>query len=66
MEPPKGTPEFDSYKGYAYLHLAILFLRNERAHSLVKDTNINLALHFITLASLAYILIYNPKIQSPA
>lgn len=57
MEPLKGTPEYDSYKGYAYLHLAIQFLRNEQAHSLAKDIDRNLALHFITLASLAYTLI---------
>lgn len=65
-QPAKGTPESDSYKGYAYIHLAIQFLRNEQAHSLAKDIDRNLALHFITLASVAYILIYNPKIQSPA
>lgn len=62
----KGTPKYDSYKGYAYLHLAIQFLRNEQAHSLAKEIDRNLAYHFITLASLAYMLIYNPKIQSPA
>lgn len=57
QEPRKGTPEYDSYKGYAYIHLAIQFLRNEQAHSLAKDIDRNLALHFITLASLAYTLI---------
>ncbi len=56
-QPAKGTPEYDSYKGYAYIHLAIQFLRNEQAHSLAKDIDRNLALHFITLASLAYTLI---------
>lgn len=55
--PQKGTPEYDSYKGYAYLQLAIQFLRNEQAHSLSKRLDRNLALHFITLASLAYTLI---------
>lgn len=56
-QPAKGTPESDSYKGYAYIHLAIQFLRNEQAHSLAKDIDRNLALYFITLASLAYTLI---------
>ena len=53
----KGAPKYDSYKGYASLHLAIQFLRNEQAHSLGKEIDRNLAYHFITLASLAYMLI---------
>lgn len=55
--PQKGTPEYNSYKGYAYVQLTIQFLRNEQAHSLSKRLDRNLALHFITLASLAYTLI---------
>lgn len=55
--PEKGTPEYDLYKGYAYIQLAIQFLRNEKAHSLSKKVDRNMALHFITLASLAYTLI---------
>lgn len=55
--PEKGTPKYDFYKGYAYLHLAIQFLRNEQAHSLSKEIDRNLACHFITLTSLAYTLI---------
>lgn len=56
-EAQQGTPAHDSHRGYAYLHLAIQFLRNERAHSLSKEIDRNIALHFITLASLAYTLI---------
>ncbi len=58
----KGTPKYNSYKGYAYLHLAIQFLRNEQAHSLAKEIDRNLACHFITLASLAYMLITDKNI----
>lgn len=56
-EPLKGTPLYDSYRGYAYIYLAIQFLRNEQAHSLSKKIDRHFALHFITLASLAYTLI---------
>ncbi|WP_432634522.1 TIGR02391 family protein [Candidatus Avelusimicrobium sp.] len=56
-EPLKGTPLYDSYRGYAHIYLAIQFLRNEQAHSLSKKIDRHLALHFITLASLAYTLI---------
>lgn len=56
-DAPKGTPLYDSYRGYAYIHLAIQFLRNEQVHSLSKKIDRNQAIHFITLASLAYTLI---------
>lgn len=59
--PQKGSPEYDSHKGYAYIQLAIQFLRNEQAHSLSKSLDRNLALHFITLASLAYTRISQQK-----
>ncbi len=52
-----GTPEGDFFRGVGYLNLAIQFLRNEKSHDLAKPLDKNLALHYITLASLTYNLI---------
>lgn len=51
------TPESDFYRGVGYLNLAIQFLRNEKSHTLATTLDKNLALHYISLASLAYDLI---------
>lgn len=53
----KGTPQYDFYRGCAYIHLAIQFLRNEKAHCSAIDMDKNLAIHYLALASLAYDLI---------
>ena len=52
-----GTPESDFFRGIGYIHLAIQFLRNEKAHSLASNLDRNLAGHYLSLASLAYDLI---------
>jgi uncharacterized protein (TIGR02391 family) len=51
------SPEEDFFRGVGYLNLAIQFLRNEKSHSLATTLDKNLALHYISLASLAYDLI---------
>lgn len=53
----KGTPESDFFRGVGYLNLAIQFLRNEKSHTLATTLDKNLAIHYISLASLAYDLI---------
>lgn len=57
----KGTPanpaEADFFRGVGYLHLGVQFLRNEKAHTLATFVEPNLAIHYISLASLAYDLI---------
>lgn len=52
-----GTPKSDFFRGIGYIHLAVQFLRNEKAHSLADDLDKNLAIHYLSLASLAYDLI---------
>jgi uncharacterized protein (TIGR02391 family) len=52
-----GSPEADFFRGIGYLNLTIQFLRNEKAHSLATTVDKNLALHYVSLASLAYDLI---------
>lgn len=49
--------EADFFRGIGYLHLGVQFLRNEKAHSLATFVEPNLAIHYISLASLAYDLI---------
>ena len=52
------TPaEADFFRGVGYLHLGVQFLRNEKAHTLATFVEPNLAVHYISLASLAYDLI---------
>lgn len=55
------TPESDFCRGVGYLNLAVQFLRNEKAHSLAKDLDKNLAIHYLSLASLSYDLISRGK-----
>ena len=52
-----GSPKYDFFRGVGYLHLAVQFLRNEKAHMLAHDLDKNLALHYLSLASLSYDLI---------
>jgi len=59
---PKDAAKRDFFEGVKFLHMAIQFLRNEKAHTPAQDINKNLAIHYIALASLAYDLI-NRKYQ---
>lgn len=54
---PTDDIEKDFFEGTKFLHMAIQFLRNEKAHTPANDLNKNLAIHYIVLASLAYDLI---------
>ena len=49
--------EKDFFEGVKFLHMAIQFLRNEKAHTPATELDKNLAVHYIALASLAYDLI---------
>lgn len=49
--------EKDFFDGVKFLHMSIQFLRNEKAHTPARDLDKNLAIHYISLASLAYDLI---------
>lgn len=49
--------EKDFFEGVKFLHMAIQFLRNEKAHTPARDLDKNLAIHYIALASLAYDMI---------
>lgn len=54
---PADDAEKDFFEGVKFLHMAIQFLRNEKAHTPAGDLDKNLAIHYIALASLAYDLI---------
>jgi uncharacterized protein (TIGR02391 family) len=54
---PVNQTERDFYEGVKFLHMAIQFLRNEKAHTPAYNLDKNLAIHYIALASLAYDLI---------
>lgn len=54
---PIDDAEKDFFEGIKFLHMAIQFLRNEKAHTPAKKLDKNLAIHYIALASLAYGLI---------
>ncbi|AZS43718.1 hypothetical protein BWL13_01284 [Microbacterium oleivorans] len=54
---PAGQAEQDFFDGVKYLNMAIQFLRNEKSHTLATSIERNLALHYISLASLSYDLI---------
>ena len=54
---PANLAETDFFRGIGYLHLGVQFLRNEKAHTLATPVEPNLALHYISLASLAYDLV---------
>lgn len=49
--------EKDFFRGVGYLNLTIQFLRNEKAHTPAAALERNLAIHYISLSSLAYDLI---------
>ena len=53
----QNDAEKDFFEGVKFLHMAIQFLRNEKAHTPARDLDKNLAIHYISLASLAYDLI---------
>lgn len=55
--PPANQAESDFFDGVKYLNMAIQFLRNEKSHTLAAPMERNLALHYISLASLSYDLI---------
>jgi len=54
---PITDAEKDFFEGVKFLHMAIQFLRNEKSHTPASPIDINLAIHYISLASLAYDLI---------
>ena len=54
---PQNDAEKDFFEGVKFLHMSIQFLRNEKAHTPAKDLDKNLAIHYISLASVAYDLI---------
>src|SRR3989344_4721991 len=54
---PKNEAEKNFFEGLKFLHMSIQFLRNEKAHTPAQDLDKNLAIHYISLASLAYDLI---------
>ncbi len=54
---PQDDAEKDFFEGIKFLHMAIQFLRNEKAHTPANELDKNLAIHYIALASLAYDLI---------
>ncbi|MEW1706887.1 TIGR02391 family protein [Microbacterium sp. NPDC089190] len=54
---PATDAEKDFFDGVKYLNMAIQFLRNEKSHTLASPLEPNLAIHYISLASLAYDLI---------
>lgn len=54
---PENDTEKDFFEGVKFLNMAIQKFRNEKAHTPAKPLERNLAIHYITLASLAYELI---------
>jgi uncharacterized protein (TIGR02391 family) len=54
---PANDAEKDFFEGVKFLNMSIQFLRNEKAHTPATPLESNLALHYISLASLAYDLI---------
>jgi len=54
---PADEVEKDFFEGVKFLHMSIQFLRNEKAHTPALEIDKNLAIHYISLASLAYDLI---------
>lgn len=54
---PSTAAEADFFRGIGYLHLGVQHLRNEKAHTPASPIDPNLAIHYISLASLAYDLI---------
>lgn len=54
---PENWAEKDFFDWVKFLHYAIQFFRNEKAHTPAKELDKNRAIHYIYLASLAYELI---------
>lgn len=54
---PKDDAEKDFFEGIKFLNMAIQKFRNEKAHTPAKPLDRNSAIHYISLASLAYELI---------
>ena len=54
---PENDAEKDFFEGIKFLNMAIQRFRNEKAHTPAKPLDRNLAIHYISLASLAYELI---------
>lgn len=54
---PKDDAEKDFFEEIKFLNMAIQKFRNEKAHTPAKPLDRNLAIHYISLASLAYELI---------
>ncbi len=59
---PVTPVEKDFCEGVKFLHMSIQHLRNERAHTPAGPLDKNLAIHYISLASLAYDLINTKQI----
>lgn len=53
----QSNTESDFFEGVKFLHMALQNFRNEKAHSLAENLDRNLAIHYLSLASLAYDLI---------
>ena len=54
---PQTDVEKDFFDGVKFLHIALQKFRNEKAHSLADNLDKNLAIHYLSMASLAYDLI---------
>ena len=57
IKEPQTQAEKDFFKGIKFLCMAIQNFRNDNVHSLSKEIDKNIAMHYISLASLAYSLI---------
>lgn len=58
---PNNELEKNFIDGVKFIHMSIQNLRNEKSHSPAKELDRNLAIHYITLSSLAYELISTNK-----
>lgn len=54
---PVNAAEKDFFEGVKFLNMAIQYLRNEKAHTPASYLDPNLAVHYISLASLSYDLV---------
>ncbi|MDB5166313.1 MAG: hypothetical protein JWM37_385 [Candidatus Saccharibacteria bacterium] len=54
---PHDDVEKDFFDGVKFLNMSIQFLRNEKAHTPATQLEENLAIHYVSLASLSYDLI---------
>ena len=58
---PKDSQEKDFFTGIKFLHMALQFFRNEKAHTPAQPLDENRAMQYLSLANLAYILISEDK-----